>query len=260
MIYLNITGGIGNMMFIIAGGESLRQKGYDIRYPNVNWWLSKMSKEWAWEKHAMEYKQMFKNFDWDKYDTNNIEELRRENIPFKYFDFKPQDGHFYNGYFQSEKFFYNKDFVKWLFEPSDSVVKRMSDHPAVDGTTCSVHVRRGDYLKSQQYHPILDMDYYNKAIERIKADKYLVFSDDLDWCKENFKGKEFIFPSDIDYVEMYLMRDCKHHILGNSSFSLMSALLGEEEDTMVIAPKTWFGKSLPDNHADDVVPKRFIRI
>jgi hypothetical protein len=34
--------------------------------------------------------------------------------------------------------------------------------------TTSIHIRRGDYAKLPNHHPMLSMDYYNEAIEILK--------------------------------------------------------------------------------------------
>ena len=51
---------------------------------------------------------------------------------------------------------------------------------------CSLHVRRGDYLKSNGFHPTQSIEYYKQSVSTIGEDvNYLIFSDDIEWCKQN---------------------------------------------------------------------------
>lgn len=83
-------------------------------------------------------------------------------------------------------------------------------------TTISIHIRRSDFLKiSEIWNPdyILKNTYFIKAIENIKTRiksnfKFLIFSDDITWCKTFFKGEEYIFIEDnYDYIDLWLMTD-----------------------------------------------------
>ena len=82
--------------------------------------------------------------------------------------------------------------------------------------TISIHIRRTDFLKiSEIWNPdyILKNTYFIKAIENIKTRiksnfKFLIFSDDITWCKTFFKGEEYIFIEDnYDYIDLWLMTD-----------------------------------------------------
>ena len=59
----------------------------------------------------------------------------------------------------------------------------------------SIHVRRGDYLELSDYHHNLDIDYYKRAVSRFNENtKFIIFSNDIEWCKGNFgflKNVEF---------------------------------------------------------------------
>jgi hypothetical protein len=43
----------------------------------------------------------------------------------------------------------------------------------------------------------------------------MIFSDDIDWCKRNFKGKEFFFfeKRDVDLFDIIRMSLCKNNII-----------------------------------------------
>jgi len=156
-----------------------------------------------------------------------------------------------DGYFQSEKYFVNhRNDILNLFEMSFDIKEYISKKykKILEGDTCSIHVRRGDYLKKSEYHPLQDLSYYEKAISSVSKNnngvKFIVFSDDISWCKEVFKNYNFTFiEGERDYIDLYLMSLCKHNIIANSSFSWWSAWLNRNENKTVIAPKRWFGTS-----------------
>ncbi len=132
-----------------------------------------------------------------------------------------------------------------------------------------MHVRRGDYI-GNNFHPIVDMEYYKKGLDLISRKNkidcvYLFDRDDIEWCKHNFK---FDYPtvyveadinSDVSVAEtLILMSNCKHFVLANSSFSWWGAWLAENSDKMVIAPQKWFANDSIDT--SDLIPPEWIRI
>jgi hypothetical protein len=131
----------------------------------------------------------------------------------------------------------------------------------------SIHIRRGDYLSDQYangFAGVCTMDYYNKAIEYIKSKvgepHFYVFTDDPEWVTKNFLIKNATYvqnnAGDNSWQDMYLMSQCKHNIIANSSFSWWAAWLNANTNKIVIAPKKWW--RLFDR--DDVVPNEWIRM
>jgi len=157
------------------------------------------------------------------------------------------------GYFQSEKYF-----AKHTAE-----IKRLFDVDQYEGAfkdTIGLHVRRGDYLNVQDNHPCLSMEYYSAALKEFPEEfKVLVFSDDMEWCKSNFKGDRFEFvEGQEDHEDLLKMVRCSDHIIANSSFSWWGAWLSGENGK-IIAPKKWFGIKGPAD-SSDLIPKRWKRI
>ena len=114
---------------------------------------------------------------------------------------------------------------------------------------CSTHVRRGDYKNLPNYHTNLGMDYYNTSHKVIRDNvehelNNLVFSDDPDWCEENFPDFKVV-RGNSPQVDLYLMSKCHVHVMANSSFSWWGAFLSLSQ--AVIAPKQWFGPEGPKN-------------
>lgn len=164
------------------------------------------------------------------------------------------------GYFQSEKYFkkIKKDLLK-DFLPKDGfsdgykgVLKEIKDKKH---SSISLHIRRGDYISNPETAKIhggcCPINYYEKAIEflknNIKNPKIFIFSNDLKWVKENIKTDvPMIFvdcaTEKTPYEDIWLMANCNHNIIANSSFSWWGAWLNENNNKIVIAPKKWFNK------------------
>ena len=146
------------------------------------------------------------------------------------------------------------------------------DYPVIIDKV-SVHVRRTDYVNNGFYvdlghhqhadmhHQHADMsdNYYVRAMDMFPGEKFLVFSDDIEWCKQSplFKGCEFSEGKD-EVEDLNLMMSCKSHIIANSSFSWWGAWLGINPDKKVIAPKQWFAD--PENEKFIGIPKRWLRL
>jgi hypothetical protein len=161
------------------------------------------------------------------------------------------------GYFQTEKYFKNiekqirKDFSFSYQLTKDC--KEFVEEIDSDREVISLHIRRGDYLNLQTFHPTPPIEYYKEALKRLPNLTVIVFSDDPDWCmnQELFDDDRFLISqlntSDFD---MCLMSMCKYHVIANSSFSWWGAWLAQSKK--VIAPKTWFGPSLLQHDTSDL--------
>ena len=110
------------------------------------------------------------------------------------------------------------------------------------------------------HHPACNLGYYKEAIKLMDVNKFIVFSDDMSWCKENFVGDEFIFmENNSDYIDLWLMSLCDNNIIANSSFSWWGAWLNQNPNKKVIAPKKWFGPAINHN-TKDLIPESWIII
>ena len=131
---------------------------------------------------------------------------------------------------------------------------------------CSVHVRHGDYLTSPhlEWHGVLSENYYEEAVFRLYGKNYdeiifLIFSDDLDWCRENFHfAKQLVVEGEEDIIDLFMGARCNDHIIANSSFSWWQSYLGNRSGRTV-APKKWFGEKTPLD-TRDLYLKEWIKI
>jgi hypothetical protein len=170
------------------------------------------------------------------------------------------------GYFQSEKYFIDfKDKILEAFSPTIEILNNLYEKYGyiLSGDVNSIHVRRGDYVGLPNHHPLTPIEYYEKSVELLGSENfYLIFSDDIKWCMENFNFvKNKIFVNNlIDYEELYLMSLCKNNIIANSTFSWWGAWMNKNEAKKVIAPKIWFGPSLYYHNTDDIYCDNWIKL
>jgi hypothetical protein len=261
---IKTLGGLGNLMFEIAKGESWRAQGHKVYYTYVEENFQNMRDGYPGQRNPDLYKTMFPNFDWDANKLPEGLKLTPKLLTFgKEIDIEPVEGIEYVGYWQSEKNFLSKEFVRNLFQPSPMIREKISLFSEwSERATCSIHVRRTDYLKFSHIHAVPPMEYYEKAmwsLEPFKIEKYIIFSDDIPWCQENFKGSQFQFMDASEDVSLFLMGMTKHHIIANSSFSWWGAFLNETQDSVVIAPERWFSDPKLQALSNNVVPQRWIK-
>jgi hypothetical protein len=164
------------------------------------------------------------------------------------------------GYFQSERYFAHcEDEVRRYFTPHHALAQLLERQfgDLLATGTCSVHVRRTDYIGDPGWFELAADDYYERAISQFDPDTtFVIFSDDIEWCKERFRGRTVVFVEALSTVEdLFLMARCKGHIIANSSFSWWGAWLDPNPDKKVIAPLQWFA----GRHADRSIPYRASR-
>lgn len=102
--------------------------------------------------------------------------------------------------------------------------------------SCAVHIRRGDYVglgwtSSNTFYK----ESVIKVLEQNKDAVFFVFSDDVNWCRENAEELGLSLPCRVEYVEgnmaglnyidLQLMTYAKYMIRGNSAFSYLAVML-----------------------------------
>ena len=255
MVTASLMGGLGNYMFQISTAFSLSIDNEDKCVFSINDIFSPHKNISSYEGNIL------RNITFSNNVSSNT--TYREST-FHYNEIPYSTQLKLSGYFQSEKYFtHNRDNIISLFSIDDVSLDIITSKygKLLSGTTCSIHVRRGDYLKLPNQHPVCKLDYYSESINLIgDGVNFLVFSDDISWCKENFKGDRFTFIEDNkDYIDMWLMSLCDHNIIANSSFSWWGAWLNTNPDKIIIYPNNWFGSNLPHN-TKDLTPKKWIKL
>lgn len=149
------------------------------------------------------------------------------------------------GFFQSELYFAHwEEEIRSRFAPRRGIEEELRGLYAgwLRRPTCSLHVRRGDYVNNPFFADLADGPYYERAMERFDPDTlFVVFSDDTRWCRKRFMGPRFVFAEGLGAEEaLLLMSYCRGHIVANSSFSWWGAWLDPRPDKAVVAPSLWF--------------------
>lgn len=137
-----------------------------------------------------------------------------------------------------------------FFEDSKEYIKELYGSDIGYSNYVSIHVRRGDYVGNKFYVDLFGNGYYERAMALFPDDQFIVFSDDIEWCKQQeiFKGCAFSEGND-EITDMNMMASCKHNIIANSSYSWWAAYLNPNLGKRVIAPKDWYTLTSPiDGH------------
>lgn len=171
----------------------------------------------------------------------------------------PNGANLLEGYYQSEKYFLDiKEKISKSFSFTESlkesVIKKNPHIFELQRPTVSMHLRRGDYLKWPNHHPVMNPDYFEAAKKHFPVDSvFIVFSDDIPWCKVNFPEGNYIFiEGQNDYEDLCLMSMCDHNCIANSTFSWWGAWLNKNPNKIVVAPKKWFGPAYEHFSAKDL--------
>jgi hypothetical protein len=173
---------------------------------------------------------------------------------------------YYDGYWQHEDYFKHiREEILTIFAfPAFNDERNIATSELAASTnSCSIHIRRGDYLTDPLRKGTTNGNYVIAAIEKmqqeVKPEKWLVFSDDITWCQQHLAS--ILDTTNTIYVDwntgdksihdMHLMANCRHHIIANSSFSWWGAWLSKQEG-VTIAPINWMNlkdvcSPVPDN-------------
>lgn len=245
MISALLKGGQGNQMFQLAAASALSWRNNDEAIFSFDDCYVPLQGHSA-NKYRNTVFQYVKDGKFEPKTYYKEFSHRYSPIPYK-------EGLLIDGYFQSSKYFEDKnEEIKNLFV--------LDDFRSEVGNKIGLHIRRGDYLKFSDIHPILSIDYYRRAMEMLGTDnEFIVVSDDISWCQQNLVGENIEYSELNDEVlDMSILASCKSVIIANSSFSWWAAYLNKNENCQVIAPKLWFGPLGPDS--TDIIPEQWIKI
>jgi hypothetical protein len=259
----NVVGGLGNQMFIVSAAyvTSQMQKCpmYILQNP-VTHYIANMHNRFKQDYN----KTIFKAFGTHVQEQlTNLSQFKKsgytEFSPKGFSAWNPSDvkpGTILNSYFQywpSLKFHEQELrclFLEGLAEYIQTVKSQYETENAA-----FLHVRRGDYLKSPNFHYIQDIEtYYKPALEQLKKSAnpttIYILSDDMNWIKSQpFFSENSIFKHlniENELEALALMSLCTAGaICANSTFSWWGAFLGAYASrSPVVVPKRWIGESI----------------
>ena len=272
MLIVELNGGLGNQMFQYALYLKLKALGKDV-YIDDEIIVNKLN-----NSRALKIFDVFDlDFEYCKKSVRNkmadvsidpISRLRRKYLgttphPDTLYtemdldnNYQPEifemDDKYISGCWQSEKYF---DEIRgtildnYTFKIHESEVDSYLS-AITSETSVSIHVRRGDYVGNAPYEGICTEEYYDSAIkyikEHVKNPVFYVFSDDPEYAKRQFAGNEYKVVESFDgsksHYDMFLMSQCKHNIVANSSFSWWGAWLNQNPEKIVVCPERWSSK------------------
>ncbi len=289
MIIIRLKGGLGNQMFQYALYLQLKALGKEVKIDEVSGFRDDVQREPVlFDVFGIEY---------DKANEAEVIEITDAHMDLwsrikrkifgrhskEYIDmdgnFDPSvlemDEAYLNGYFQSDKYFTDKEVLgrlrrEFTIKPEDVFTNEASwdlYRKITQTNSVSIHVRRGDYLEPgtvETFGGICDADYYKRAIDRMlqmyPEAEFFVFTSDKEWSEANVSGDRFhtvdTGEEKEDSADLLLMSLCKHHILANSSFSWWSAWINDAPDKVVLVPPKW----LNNKPMEDIYTGRMIRV
>lgn len=161
------------------------------------------------------------------------------------------------GWWQDVRYFH--DVQKELSDEIVPVTAPLNENQYIydaagDEESVCISIRCGNYfnptVKKLLY--VCTPQYFYDSIDciskRLAHPKFIVFTDDIDWVKDNLKFEnnypqyDFIYERGCDTVEekIRMMSMCSHFIISNSTFSWWAQFLSKNDDKIVIAPDRWF--------------------
>lgn len=275
MIYVRLTGGLGNQLFQFSAAWFLAKKhdtkvGLDLsmlneQHPDIT--------NRSFELHKVLSPSSYEIISSRHYNyiiTTHPTWLERINRKLKrssyYFEknltYRSEFNNlseecYIEGFFQSLKYLRIDDpefrslftFPAKISEKNQTFIREKSQKRLT-----AIHIRRGDYVTSSkinQIHGICSVEYYKSAVKLLAnrdLSEFVIFSDDPKWVKENLKFDQPVHYVDwnqgVDaYQDLYLMLHCSDFIIANSSFSWWGAFMGEKAGSSVIYPIQWFKAS-----------------
>lgn len=259
MKIVNFHGGLGNQIFTYLFCQYLK-RNYPKEHVYGAYWLGTLNTHQgleidrvfdvvlppnsAWTDFLSKAYMFCKQHKWTKWERDR---------DFGSFDIV-LDGNWLNQmYYKDEKLKESLPFKTELL--NESSLKLMEEMKS--GTSVAVHIRRGDYTSEtyyQSFGQFSSKDYYLAAIERMKQmvpdGRFYFFSDDMEWVRENLKADNAVYvefnKNEDSWQDLFLMSQCQHHIIANSTFSYWAAMLAKHPQQKVIAPKKWYVWDDPD--------------
>ncbi len=282
MIANRIIDGLGNQLFMYAFGYYLARKHNTEHVLDISLYQENMVREFALDRYNISARiataddrgRFIRRYGgWGqlgyligKRPLKRMKE-RIDGFHGKYLD--AGDDTYLDGYWQSEKYFpgmfdeLQREFQLTvpLSDETLAVARQMSI-----GHSVSVHVRRTDYLQAW-FTTVCSRAYYDRAVSdlvsRHEGIRLFVFSDDIAWCRQALRfpcPTVFVGHNDasMGHEDLWLMNQCRHHVIANSTFSWWGARLGIDPEGETLAPDPWFSHSYVDTSA--IIPPGWRKI
>jgi hypothetical protein len=253
MIFCKPQGRLGNILFNIATGLSLATK--------LNTELIVNTVSWAGHRGYVPVDLSIFEYPFkQEKESKDIKYIHTE-THLHYKEIEIQEEMILSGVFASWKYFddIKEELITKYFTPN-LYIKSKVDNYKIGEKSLGISIRRGDFLALQHNHCVLDLEYYQTAIDtyfKEKIDSVYIFSDDIEWCKKVF-GNEVCYVEEDIGVQLFLMTKMKHLILSNSTFAWWGGYLNTQGG-YVVAPIPWLGPSYDHLNTEDLYYPTWIK-
>jgi hypothetical protein len=278
-LYVNISGGLGNQLFMFATALSLSLQ-WSRKLVLINSWYSGQQRGESYSLH----RRTFDLFDFPLIATqfratNRIESkvisiLERihfgHRIDLSFFGFRNLDevnsnistecGTFLYGYMQEPNHFIHifeelKNLIKLSEKCQKNAIEFIEKYRVNTERLIAVHVRRGDYAHPDMFGCLLTGEYFRNALKNfnLEVSKILIFSDSPEWCEQDpFLSQFQVVKEPSATNSLVMMSLCDDFIVSPSTFSWWGACLGVSDKKVVVAPE-------PYNQFDTKIWEQFVQ-
>jgi hypothetical protein len=247
MIITRLAGGLGNQIFQLGASLLLRNKlkntsliiddthlsSYDVKRENelIHFFsLKNVSfKKKFLTKFRLPIKLSFKSKVCPFVGDKNFQYVKNNPILNNYI---------LDGYFQ-------ESITQYDFNQEIMILKEMLKYRLqTNEDGCVIHIRGGDFVKLG-WNSVTPKEYYIKAIQEMQSkynqDKFYIVTDDNKYSQTILDEMDikFEFIGNSMCEDFKLIGSFKHRILSSSTFALWASALGNNEESIVIAPKYW---------------------
>lgn len=270
MICVKVSGGLGNQLFQYAFGRAIAKDNneelfIDISDYSVSGNIRKFelgnfktsnyriisSRKVAGSLYFRYPSITFLFFAFCNYFFNRIKVIEESAIDEIKYNNKDGGLYYYNGYWQSEKYFKSvlteiKEELELKFSPDLKMRTIFKENK-----TIVIQIRRGDYLKyakdSSGRDLVLPIDYYKRAllgIENFKSYKIFIMSDEPGRISQEWTDlpENAIICANDHYLDFWMICNSDIAIISNSSFGWWGAYLNKKADKKIFIPQYWFGR------------------
>ena len=277
MIICKLSDQLGNQMFAYASVKSIAlDKGYDFKI--LGEYNNQFLKNDTDKKYGNTLTSIFADIAKETVqEVPDCYSVYKENITIDSRSdveegaLKVNDNTLMLGHYISPKYFTHrlKDVQDWFKMPSDidektnRTIKMLKDkYP--DAKFCSVHFRNALDYRVKGY--MLSSDYWQNAAKKVLDNNisqkiiFLVFYDRYSKLVSSFESKYDCETLHASLLEDFsLISKCDYHIVCNSSFSIMAALMDVKGiDKNTFCPSIW---PIPHGHYKfDICPKEWVRV
>jgi hypothetical protein len=234
MKLIKLFAGLGNQMFQYAYGEYLRERGERVRY------LLSPTEGCLTDVFAIPGGVVM--------ETGSAIRLAAIKAVAKYLF-----GIYMTGFYQ--RYEYTESLYCRLVFKRECEYRGLGSHERIAATnSVAVHVRGGDILlpdKRATIGSVCDASYYRAAMEELGRKtanpRFFVFSNDRPHAEkvlpdEILRRAEFVSDdtnASDPGCDLFLMSECAHFIIANSTYSWWGARLGHRPGKVIVAPANW---------------------